>query len=280
MPHACRRSRGRSRLSPAAPIATSSCRRRERRSHPSPPPDWHAPHRRSVPRRPAAAPRRGLRILAIAPSLMVRPNTSANSADETLEADRLGDMKMDDQRAQSRPERRARFEPFRRRRCDLPAAAGTDAAMAVDAGDGRADGGQLDVIVGMVSGWSAEPSTQAQCGQALSVASMMRSGCSLSARLTPGRPPRRDFTRSGRFAFWPFEGGVLELSGVLGGALSLRLQLRNPRHQRSDLRSLRLDLSRLRHDQADQILLRQSVQRVTIHGYGESSRPLPCQARF
>jgi hypothetical protein len=50
---------------------------------------------------------------------------------------------------------------------------------------------------------------------------MMRSGCSLSARLTPGRPPRRDFTRSGRFAFWPFEGGVLELSGVLGGALSL-----------------------------------------------------------
>ena len=72
-----------------------------------------------------------------------------------------------------------------------------------------------------MSGWSAEPSTQAQCGQALSVASMMRSGCSLSARLTPGRPPRRDFTRSGRFAFWPFEGGVLELSGVLGGALSL-----------------------------------------------------------
>ena len=70
-------------------------------------------------------------------------------ADETLEADRLGDVKMDDQRAQSRPERRARLEPLRRRRCDLLAAAGTDAAMAVDAGDGRADGGQLDVIVGM-----------------------------------------------------------------------------------------------------------------------------------
>jgi hypothetical protein len=46
------------------------------------------------------------------------------------------------------------------------------------------------------------------------------------------------------------------------------------------LRSLRLDLSRLRQDQADQILLRQSVQHVAIHGYGESSRSLPCQARF
>ena len=69
--------------------------------------------------------------------------------DETLEADRLGDVKMDDQRAQSRPERRARLESFRRRRCDLPAAAGTDAAMAVDAGDGWADGRQLDVIIGM-----------------------------------------------------------------------------------------------------------------------------------
>ena len=35
------------------------------------------------------------------------------------------------------------------------------------------------------------------------------------------------------------------------------------------LRSLRrLDLSRLRQDQADQILLRQSVQHVAIHGYG------------
>jgi hypothetical protein len=39
--------------------------------------------------------------------------------------------------------------------------------------------------------------------------------------LTPGRPSRRFFSRSVRFAFWPFEGGVLELSGVLGGVLSL-----------------------------------------------------------
>src|SRR5450759_4659844 len=57
------------------------------------------------------------------------------------------------------------------------------------------------------------------------------------------------------------------------------LQLRNPRRQQSDLRSLRFDLSRLRQDQADQIILVKSEERVAIHGYGESSRPLPCQAQ-
>jgi hypothetical protein len=57
-------------------------------------------------------------------------------AGETLEADRLGDVKMD-QRTQSRPERRDRLEPLRRRRRDVLPATGTDAAMAVDAGDGR-----------------------------------------------------------------------------------------------------------------------------------------------
>src|SRR3954466_11376607 len=38
------------------------------------------------------------RILAIAPSLMERPNTSPHQPRETLEADRLGDVQMDDQR--------------------------------------------------------------------------------------------------------------------------------------------------------------------------------------
>ena len=73
----------------------------------------------------------------------------SQQAGETLEADRLGDVKMDDQRTQSRPERRARLEYLRRRGRDVLPATGTDAAMAVEAGDGRADGRQLDVIVGM-----------------------------------------------------------------------------------------------------------------------------------
>ena len=49
---------------------------------------------------------------------------------------------------------------------------------------------------------------------------MMRSGCSANARVTPGQPMRGFFGRSGRLGFCPFEGGVLELSGVFGGALS------------------------------------------------------------
>jgi hypothetical protein len=46
---------------------------------------------------------------------------------------------------------------------------------------------------------------------------MILSGCSASARATPGWPGRGFFGRSGRFGFWPFDGGRLELSGVLGG---------------------------------------------------------------
>ena len=67
---------------------------------------------------------------------------------QALKADRLGDVQVDDQRAQRGPERRAGCEPLRRCGGDALAAAGTDAAMAVDAGDDRADRRQLDMIVG------------------------------------------------------------------------------------------------------------------------------------
>ena len=50
---------------------------------------------------------------------------------------------------------------------------------------------------------------------------MIPSGRSARARLTPGRPRRGCFGRSGRFGFCPFDGGRLELSGVFGGAPSL-----------------------------------------------------------
>jgi hypothetical protein len=194
-------------------------------------------------------------------------------ADETLEADRLGDMKMDDQRAQSRPERRARFEPFRRRRCDLPAAAGTDAAMAVDAGDGRADGGQLDVIVGMdvglIGGAERIGAMRADGQRCLDDATGMfgqraaDAGATLTALLLP----------IGEVCLLALRGGRARVVRGLARGAEPGLQLCNPRHQHADLRSLRLD-------QADQIILGKSDKRVAIHGYGESSRPLPCQARF
>ena len=93
--------------------------------------------------------------------------------------------------------------------------------MTIDAGDDRAQRRQLDVVVGMGLRQVGGPNACAQCGQAASVASMILSGCSAKARATPGRPPRGFFVRSGRFDFWPFEGGKLELSGVLPGTASL-----------------------------------------------------------
>src|SRR5271169_50299 len=72
-----------------------------------------------------------------------------------------------------------------------------------------------------MSDWSAKPRAWSQCGQAASMASMVLSGRSANPRATPGRLGRGFFLRSGRFGFWPFEGGTLELPGVLSGPPSL-----------------------------------------------------------
>jgi len=77
-------------------------------------------------------------------------------ADEALEADRLGHVQMDDQRAQPWPERRAGFKALRRRGGHALAAARADAAVAVDAGYDRADRRQVDVVVGVDVGLVGE----------------------------------------------------------------------------------------------------------------------------
>jgi len=68
---------------------------------------------------------------------------------EALKADRLGDVQVDDERRQAGPEGRAVIETFRRRGGDALLAAGTDAAMAVDAGGNGTQRRQIDVIVGV-----------------------------------------------------------------------------------------------------------------------------------
>ena len=60
---------------------------------------------------------------------------------------------------------------------------------------------------------------------------------------------------SGRFAFWPFEGGRLELSGVFGDA----------RGQGADLLRLRLDLRMLRQDQRDQLVTGEREEGCVVH---------------
>ena len=95
---------------------------------------------------------------------------------------------------------------------------------------------------------------------------MVLSGCSLSARATPGRLGRGGFLAgSGRFGFWPFEGGRLELSGVFGGAASLASSSRDARGQRADLLRLRFDLRMLRQDQRDQLITGEGKEACVVH---------------
>jgi len=75
-----------------------------------------------------------------------------------------------------------------------------------------------------------------------------------SRRATPGRLARGGFlVGSGRFAFCPFDGGRLELSGVFG-ARELGFQFGNARRQDADLLCLHLDLCMLRQDDGDQLI--------------------------
>ena len=70
-------------------------------------------------------------------------------------------MEMEDLRAQPWPERRARIEPLRRRGGDALAAAGADTAMAVDAGNDRADRGPIEMVVGVDVGLIVAPQPSA-----------------------------------------------------------------------------------------------------------------------
>jgi len=73
-------------------------------------------------------------------------------AGEALEADRLGDLQVDDERVQPRPKRRTLRKAVGRGCCDTLAAARAGAVVAVDASDGRADRRQVDVVGDMGSG--------------------------------------------------------------------------------------------------------------------------------
>jgi len=155
---------------------------------------------------------------------------------------------MDDQRAQSRPERRARLQPLRCGCCDVLVAAGANAAMAVDAGDGRTDGRQLDVIVGMDAGLvggaerigAMRTGGQRRLDDAIGMFGERAAdtGATITALLQP----------IGEVRLLALRGWRARVVRGLGRGAEPRLQLRNPRRQQSDLRSLHLD-------QADQIIL-------------------------
>ncbi|MDB5393514.1 MAG: hypothetical protein JWM91_1020, partial [Rhodospirillales bacterium] len=67
--------------------------------------------------------------------------------DQTREADRLGDVQMQDQGRQTGAERGTRRHPVRRRRAEPLAAVRTGSAMAMNPGHHRLDRWQFDMIV-------------------------------------------------------------------------------------------------------------------------------------
>ncbi len=155
-PRGSRRSGGRRRSSQAGPTATRSCPPPAPRFRRSRPRGWHAPPWRwgcgGQQRRLGAGKDVGERALATGCESIQREGQAEHlrqQPGEALEADRLGDVQVDDQRAQPRPERRARREPLRRRGGNTLAAARADAAAAVDARDHRTDRRQVDVVIGV-----------------------------------------------------------------------------------------------------------------------------------
>jgi len=106
---------------------------------------------------------------------------------------------------------------------------------------------------------SSGASACSQCGQADRVAAMILSGCSASARVTPGRLGRGGFLPgSGRFGFWPFDGGAMDLPGVFGGAASLGFKIGDTRGQQPDL---------LRLDQGDQVIAGEGNEGGAVHAW-------------
>jgi hypothetical protein len=80
------------------------------------------------------------------------PERFVEQPHQPLQADRLGDMEMEDQRDQIGAKRRAWRHPGRWRRAEAAAAARAHPAMTMDAGDHRAKWRQLDMIIRMKAG--------------------------------------------------------------------------------------------------------------------------------
>jgi len=187
-------------------------------------------------------------------------------ADEALEADRLGDMQMDDQRTQPWPERRAGLKAVRHRSGHALAAARANAAMAVDAGHDRADRRQVDMVVGVEVGLVGG----AERGGAIWTSRERR----LDDAVRVGRQRAGDagttaarLLRALRTAWFLALGRRrARVARRLARRVQPGLQLHDPRRQRTDLHSLCFSLHLLRQDQGNQVVLGQSLEDLAIHG--------------
>jgi hypothetical protein len=80
------------------------------------------------------------------------PEHLAHQPGQTLGADGLGDVQVDDQGAQAWPEQPAGLQPGRHRGRDARAAARAGAMMPIDPGDDRLERRQFGVVIGVDGG--------------------------------------------------------------------------------------------------------------------------------
>ncbi len=194
------------------------------------------------------------------------PSINLTTPNQALEADRLGHVQMDDQRAQPWPERRAGLEPLRRRSSHALAAARANAAMAVDAGHHQADRRQVDMVigvdVGLVGGAEHVAATRASVERRLDGAVRAGRQRAGDAGATAARR-----LRALRTVWLPALGrGQARVARRLAWRAEPGFQLHDPRRQRTDLRSLRFSLHLLRQDQGKQVVLGKSLEDLAVHG--------------
>ncbi len=187
-------------------------------------------------------------------------------AGKALETDRLGDMQMDDQRAQAGPEGRAWLEPLWRRCCNFLAATRADAAMAVDAGDHRADRRQLDMVIGVDIGLvvGAERMgamrTVGKCRFDGGIGVLGQRACHAWA---PGAWLLAARVRQVRLL--PFRGRQAGIVRGFGWSCEPCFKYCDARHQGADLLSLHLDLGMLRQTQGNEIVTGKGEKRLAVH---------------
>ena len=146
------------------------------------------------------------------------------------------------------------------------AATGADTAMAIDAGDERADGGQIDVVVGVDVGL---------VGRAERVGAM-RAGGQYGFDDAIGVLGQRAGDAGTTGAGLLLAIGKVGLLALRGRRARIVRRLRRriePGLQRRDARRQGADLRRLGEDQGDEIILGEGEEGFAIHRYRESNRP-------
>ena len=208
---------------------------------------------------------------------MRMPNTSSSSCANRLEADRLGDVQVHDQRRQIGAERRARRHAGRWRRTEPATAMRAGAAMPVNAGDDRPNLRQLDMVASVKS----ELIIRAQLVRAMRAT--LGEALDNPVRLSGQRPEDAGSALAllrcapfGAVGFAPLRRRYRGIVRGLGRLAELGFSsFGDPPGQFRNLRRQRLDLRRQRQPQRDQLVPGEFREVILIHPQVESREYAP-----